>query len=586
MICETCGHENVEGARFCANCGATLAVAVDAGHPLVGKVVGGRYRVTGVIGEGGMGVVYEAEQQMGTALRKVALKTLHAELSRDPSVTARFHREVGTVAQLEHPNTIKVYDFGAMDDGTLYIVMEYLAGRPLDQVIEQEGPLSPERVLHLVRQIAGSLEEAHEQGIIHRDLKPENVILIERAGERDVVKLLDFGIAARTESTDAAREAKLTQQGMVLGTPPYMSPEQFTGKALDRRSDVYSLAIMAYQMLTAHLPFDADTPWEWATQHMTAEPKDVDAFGIAVPEAMKEAIRLGLAKDREQRFTTAREFVEALEGASPSSVGKDHSAAAMMATAAMEEVPAFAAAGPAPTAAMPEVNTQPQRAVAAVPPAPARAPQAPSKQNKGLVLGLGALALLLAGGIALAVVTDGSGGSSEEEALLQVPPPTTIAPLDPVDEETTSEAETTEANVSEPEPSPASPPGPVAAPKPAPVPPPAPAPKPAPVPQPPASPKPAPAPQPAQPSGNDPCEQCRAAALSGNISSAAVYYRRCSDAAKKDACAKRARDGATNAAIAAAKQSDCSKANQIRIFANQMGAGSPRLDAAVQACKK
>src|SRR4051812_44859982 len=128
MKCSSCGVENVEGARFCAGCGASVGEPAAAENTLVGQIVGGRYHVKRVLGEGGMGVVYEAEQQMGSAVRKVALKTLHQHLSRDPSVTARFHRECGTIAGLEHPNTIKVYDFGATPDGTLYIAMEFVAG--------------------------------------------------------------------------------------------------------------------------------------------------------------------------------------------------------------------------------------------------------------------------------------------------------------------------------------------------------------------------------------------------------------------------------------------------------------------------
>ncbi len=217
---------------------------------------------------------------MGSTIRKVAIKTLHQHLSKDPSVLARFHRECGTVAQLEHPNTIKFFDFGSTQDGTLYIAMEFVAGRPLSEVIEKEGPLSPERVTKIMRQVCGVLDEAHLQGVIHRDLKPENIVLTNRAGETDFVKVLDFGIAARTEGTDTQKEQKLTQQGMVLGTPPYMSPEQFTGKALDARSDIYSLAVMAYEMLTRKLPFEADTPWQWATQHMTAQPI---AFEVSAP---------------------------------------------------------------------------------------------------------------------------------------------------------------------------------------------------------------------------------------------------------------------------------------------------------------
>src|SRR5664280_1520982 len=178
MNCHACGHENVEGARFCASCGAALPSLVDSQHdPLIGQVIGGRYRITGVIGEGGMGIVYVGEQQMGSTIRKVAVKTLHPHLSKDSNVLKRFHRECGTVAQPEHPNTIKVYDFGSTPDGTLYIAMEFVAGRPLSDVLQTEGKLSPERVIQIMRQICGALDEAHQMGVVHRDLKPDNIIL-------------------------------------------------------------------------------------------------------------------------------------------------------------------------------------------------------------------------------------------------------------------------------------------------------------------------------------------------------------------------------------------------------------------------
>ena len=314
MKCEACQHENIEGARFCAKCGAILAVHEEGPDPLVGQLIGGRFRVTGVLGEGGMGKVYIGEQQMGTTVRKVAIKTLHTHLSKDPSVLARFHRECGTVAQLEHPNTIKFFDFGATNDGTLYIAMEFVAGKPLSEIIAKEGALASERVIKIMRQVCGALDEAHMQGIIHRDLKPENIILTARAGETDFAKVLDFGIAARSESADAQREQKLTQQGMVLGTPPYMSPEQFTGKALDVRSDIYSLGVMSYEMLTGKLPFEADTPWQWATQHMTAQPTpfEVSAPAKNIPHGMRDAILKSLTKDREKRQASARDFALAL----------------------------------------------------------------------------------------------------------------------------------------------------------------------------------------------------------------------------------------------------------------------------------
>jgi len=145
------------------------------------------------------------------------------------------------------------------------------------------------------------------QGIIHRDLKPDNLVLTDRAGETDFVKVLDFGIAARTESADAQKEQKLTQQGMVLGTPPYMSPEQFTGKALDSRSDIYSLGVMTYEMLAGRLPFDADTPWQWATQHMSVQPIpfEISAPAKNIPDGMRKAILRALSKNKEDRQPTA-----------------------------------------------------------------------------------------------------------------------------------------------------------------------------------------------------------------------------------------------------------------------------------------
>ncbi len=178
----------------------------------IGRVVGGRFKVKRILGEGGMGVVYEGEQQMGSNVRRVAIKTLHAHLSQDASVLARFNRECGTVSQLVHPNTIKFFDFGS-EDGTLYIAMEFLDGPSLDRVIEEGGPLSPSRTVKILSQICGSLDEAHDQGVIHRDLKPENIVLSERLGDKDFVKVLDFGIAARSESADAAREAEIDSAG-------------------------------------------------------------------------------------------------------------------------------------------------------------------------------------------------------------------------------------------------------------------------------------------------------------------------------------------------------------------------------------
>ncbi len=260
-----------------------------------------------------MGRVYTAEQQMGTTVRKAAVKTLLAQYAKDPQVLARFNRECGTVAELEHPNTIKVYDFGQTNTGELYIAMELLVGTSLEEALEKGGAMAPDRVERIIGQASGSLQEAHDKGIVHRDLKPANIFLTKRAGEDDYVKVLDFGIAKRAERPDS-KEQKLTQQGTVLGTPPYMSPEQFRGQELDSRSDIYSLAVVTYEMLTGRLPFEADTPWAWATQHLTQQPFpfEMTPIGLNVPPKMRAAILRGLEKDRNKRQASVKQFFEEL----------------------------------------------------------------------------------------------------------------------------------------------------------------------------------------------------------------------------------------------------------------------------------
>jgi tRNA A-37 threonylcarbamoyl transferase component Bud32 len=325
MQCPTCQTDVADTQRFCPSCGTPLAqpgagsaAGADASapvDPMLGLTLGGKYKVVRLLGEGGMGAVYEGEQHLGTTVRKVAVKTLHTHLSRDPKVKARFEREVGTIAELEHPNTIQVFDFGTTPEGILYIVMEFLQGKSLADTLEKQGAMAPDRAENILAQVCGSLEEAHGRGIVHRDLKPDNVVLVERAGKKDFVKVLDFGIAKRSKEEDK-NEQKLTQQGMVLGTPPYMSPEQFTGQPIDARSDIYSLGVMAYEMLTGRLPFRANTAFEWANQHMTQSPIPIESMaeGMRAPEAMRGAVRRALAKSPDERFQTVGEFAAALAG--------------------------------------------------------------------------------------------------------------------------------------------------------------------------------------------------------------------------------------------------------------------------------
>jgi eukaryotic-like serine/threonine-protein kinase len=576
MQCEACGTENIDGARFCAKCGGLLAVHEEGPDPLIGQMIGGRYRVTAVLGEGGMGKVYVGEQQMGSTIRKVAIKTLHQHLSKDPSVLARFHRECGTVAQLEHPNTIKFFDFGATQDGTLYIAMEFVAGKPLADVLEKEAPLSPERVVKILRQVCGVLDEAHLQGVIHRDLKPDNVVLTNRAGETDFVKVLDFGIAARTEGADAQKEAKLTQQGMVLGTPPYMSPEQFTGKPLDARSDIYSLAVMAYEMLTKKLPFEADTPWQWATQHMTAQPQpfEISAPAANIPPAMRTAILRALSKDRDQRPASARDFFAELSEGARMTVVADPQQSSSSSTAAMAATPDFGAS-PAmgapmspPMHAPAHAHPAPTAPGVAVPAMIAPAPMASRKQGggKGLIIGLGAVGgILLIAMVVLAARSLKSGDGDEEvrpltlptssatsagTGITEVPPLDTVPPPIPTPDPSVS-AETPPPDPTKPKTSSSS--------------------------------KPSTTPSSKPPAG-DACDICLNAAAGGNIAGAANAARNCKDEAKKKQCTQRVRGAAPAAAKAAAFNGQCGAAKAIVAAAEGMGAGSKGLTGAVKTC--
>lgn len=572
MNCESCGHENLEEARFCAKCGVQLSSHSEE-NGWIGRLVGGRFLVKSVLGEGGMGIVYEGEQHMGSKTRKVAIKTLHAHLSSDASVLARFHRECGTVSGLEHPNTIKFYDFGSEADGTLYIAMEFIDGKALDEVVSEAGRLPPERAVKILSQICGALDEAHDQGIIHRDLKPENIVLTERLGKKDFVKVLDFGIAARTESASAEQEAKLTQQGMVLGTPPYMSPEQFTGVELDRRSDVYSLGCMAYEMLTGQLPFSANTPWQWATEHMTAQPFPMEQVpnGAAIPVQMREAVMKALEKDPDDRPRTAGEFLRALE--------KGAASAAQMSAAPTEAMQAMPAAFTSQTNLRPPVDTETQSEMSATQGFEAL----PKKSSAPLMIG-GLVLLLALGGGAVAMM--GGGGSqaeadavdadaTPEDAASPSEPTTAVAqqPEEPSSQEKLpSDQKTPEVTA------PATSPAPRASPTPTPTPSPAPSPTPSPTPAPSPAPKPVPDPT---PSVN--CSQCVSLARAGKFSPAAAIFSQCPSVQK--ACGDAARTTATGQIDSAVEKGQCSKAQSIINDAAKLKAASARLRAKVSSCK-
>ncbi len=282
--------------------------------PFIGReILDGQFRVIQKIGTGGMGSVYKAEQPAMN--RMVAIKILHPKLTGRKDLVSRFRREARAMSQLTHPNTVRVFMYGELEeDDSLYIVMELLEGRNLNQTVRREGPMSTERAIPILSQVCGALQEAHEMGIVHRDLKPENIFLCNQAGLKDFAKVLDFGLAKVTERQMRPGSLILTQEGMVFGTPEFMSPEQAQGRTLDARSDIYSLAVILYEALTGKLPFDAKTPMEYIQKHVMEPPiplKERVSEREFAPE-LQAILSRALAKHPDQRFQRAVDFAEAL----------------------------------------------------------------------------------------------------------------------------------------------------------------------------------------------------------------------------------------------------------------------------------
>lgn len=269
----------------------------------------GQYRLKERLGAGGMGEVYLAEHLL--LRRQCAVKMIRAEQAGNPATLSRFEREVQATATLTHWNTIEIYDYGHAEDGTFYYVMEYLPGMSLEDLVTQQGPLSPERAVHFLRQVCGPLREAHSIGLIHRDIKPSNVFATERGGVKDVAKLLDFGLV---QSLDfGGLDARLTLQGTILGSPPYMSPEQAAGKTnLDGRTDIYSLGAVAYFLLTGQPPFLRDTAMQMLLAHAYEPVKPFSELRADVPADLQEVILRCLEKDPSKRYPDAASLEKAL----------------------------------------------------------------------------------------------------------------------------------------------------------------------------------------------------------------------------------------------------------------------------------
>ncbi|MEJ7603500.1 MAG: serine/threonine-protein kinase [Kofleriaceae bacterium] len=267
--------------------------------PFVGKVIDGRYEIQVRVGEGGMGVVYKARQI--SIDRIIALKMLNQQMAGDPTWVQRFYNEAKACSRLQHPNTIRMFDFGQTSDGRLFMTMEFLDGQSLRAALSP-GPLAPQRVVKILIQCCASLAEAHSIGIIHRDIKPDNVFLLNMAGSPDFVKLLDFSVAKLLEG-----DRLKTQAGVVFGTPQYMSPEQGRGVQLDARSDLYALGVLAFEMLTGNVPFHDENPMTVIQMHLHA---GVPPMPEHIPYSVQQIVRRALEKDPNRRYQSSGEMMQ------------------------------------------------------------------------------------------------------------------------------------------------------------------------------------------------------------------------------------------------------------------------------------
>lgn len=309
--------------------------------------------------------MYVAEQAMGMSKRRLALKMLLPEHVKNREVGSRFLRECELASLVDHPNVVRIYDFGEAEGGALFIAMELVPGRSLRTILEEEGALSVDRVLHVLAQVCRGVAAAHDRGIVHRDLKPDNLMVVQHPGEPDFAKVLDFGIAKAL----VPGANNITFMGEVLGSPPYMSPEQHLGEQVDARTDVYALGVLAYELLTGVLPFPGGDMIEWAAQHLAAKPRSFDATpaGARVPEVVRRAVLHALAKERDDRPRDPRAFLAelltteaAIAPTAPAPQRRPAVAATMQATRFEAPVAAaFAMPRPSPPAPAPRPSPSP-----------------------------------------------------------------------------------------------------------------------------------------------------------------------------------------------------------------------------------
>src|SRR5215211_5700948 len=301
--CPKCGVEYPDSTTLCPADGVALEKDPDS---LVGTTLAGKYRIDARLNEGGMGTVYRGNHVLMD--KTVAIKVLRPSLAADEKIVARFSREARAASRISHPNAISVTDIGD-ENGIVFLVMEYLSGRTLKQVIRDEGPLPLPRVVEIIRQVGDALHAAHLQGVVHRDLKSDNIMLVDTMAG-DHAKVLDFGIAKINEP-DGVVDTNLTAPNLIIGTPQYMSPEQCSQDSeIDARSDIYSLGVILFEMLVGHVPFAGDSPTIVMMKHLQEPVPSILEERNDVPASVARVVTRAMAKVRDNRYQAVAQLVE------------------------------------------------------------------------------------------------------------------------------------------------------------------------------------------------------------------------------------------------------------------------------------
>src|ERR1700752_507877 len=314
--CPKCGVEYPDAPTLCPADGVALETTTDS---LIGTTLAGKYRIDARLNEGGMGTVYRAKHVLME--KTVAIKVLRPSLAADEKIVARFSREARAASRISHPNALTVTDFGEDENGTVFLVMEFLSGRTLKQVIRDEGALPLARVVDIMRQVGGALSVAHSQGVVHRDLKSDNIML-SSTSVGDHAKVLDFGIAKINEHEDVI-DPGLTAPNLVIGTPQYMSPEQCSQDSeIDARSDIYSFGVILYEMLVGHVPFSGESPTMVMMKHLQDPVPSVLDERSDLPPAVAKVAAKAMANVPANRYQNVDDLIEDLTIAAGGTINK------------------------------------------------------------------------------------------------------------------------------------------------------------------------------------------------------------------------------------------------------------------------